>query len=122
MNHLDKMGNRSTLSCPDCGGVMWEIENGDLVRFRCHVGHAYTAEVMGLAMDDSLRYALASAQRGYEERVALLERMHERATGQGHPHLAETWRQKAAEYRAEADIILDAIKRLDRLATEPEQD
>lgn len=119
MSHMDAMGRRSRLSCPDCGGVMWEIDDGDGVRFRCHIGHAYTAEVMSMAMDESLRHALASAQRGYEERAALLERMHARASGQGQSHLAETWRQKADEYSAEADVILDAIKRLDRLATAP---
>jgi hypothetical protein len=28
---------------------MWEISEGEPVRYRCHVGHAYTAEIMSLA-------------------------------------------------------------------------
>src|SRR5262245_50028813 len=38
---MDRLGRRSVLACPDCHGVMWEIEDGALVRYRCHVGHAY---------------------------------------------------------------------------------
>ena len=44
MSNMDRIGRRSVLACPDCHGVMWEIDEGNLMRFRCHVGHAYTAE------------------------------------------------------------------------------
>jgi len=44
MNGVDWFGARSTLTCPDCGGLMWELKDGALSRFRCHVGHAYTEE------------------------------------------------------------------------------
>ena len=68
---LDKLGKRFVLACPDCGGVMWELDESDVPRYRCHVGHAYTAEVMSRALDENLRRALASALRTLEERVAL---------------------------------------------------
>lgn len=123
MKEMDRIGRRSVLSCPDCGGVMWEIDEGDLVRYRCHVGHAYTAEVMSLALDESLRRALSSAHRGYQERVALMDRMHESAVARGDNRLAATWQDKAAAYRKEGEAIEDAIRRLDhiaRLRDEPE--
>ena len=63
MDEMDAIGRRSVLACPDCGGVMWEIDEGDLSRFRCHVGHTYTAELMSLALDENLQRALASALR-----------------------------------------------------------
>jgi two-component system, chemotaxis family, protein-glutamate methylesterase/glutaminase len=115
MNDMDRIGRRSVLSCPDCGGVMWEIDENDLVRFRCHVGHAYTAEVMSLAMDEVLRRALAGAHRGYEERVALMEKMKESALANGHNQLADTWRSKADEYRKEVGVIAKAMHRMERL-------
>ena len=76
---MEKFGRRSVLACPDCGGVMWELDEGDLSRFRCHVGHTYTAEVMSLALDDNLRRALASAVRALEERTALARKLYHQA-------------------------------------------
>jgi two-component system chemotaxis response regulator CheB len=75
MSDMDGVGRRSVLACPDCGGVMWEIDEDELVRFRCHVGHTYTAEVMSLTLDENLRRALASALRALEERVALARKL-----------------------------------------------
>jgi hypothetical protein len=34
MNAMDNLGRRSVLSCPDCGGVMWEIDEDDVTRYR----------------------------------------------------------------------------------------
>lgn len=116
MEKMDHLGSRSVLTCPDCGGVMWEIEEGDLMRFRCHVGHAYTAEVLSLAEDESVRRALQTAMRGFEERLALLKRMEERAVENGHKELAKTWRSRAQEYQEQASILTRAIQRLDDVA------
>ena len=116
IDEMDAIGRRSVLACPDCGGVMWEIDEEDLSRYRCHVGHTYTAEVMSLALDDNLRRALASAQRALEERVALARKLYRQATDAGHRLLAETWRDKTSEYEREMDVIRSSIRRMDRLA------
>jgi two-component system chemotaxis response regulator CheB len=31
----------SPFTCPDCGGTLWELNEGSLVRYRCHVGHSF---------------------------------------------------------------------------------
>lgn len=45
VDKMDAIGRRSVLACPDCGGSMWEIGEGNLSRYRWHVGHAYTAKL-----------------------------------------------------------------------------
>src|SRR5215470_15432436 len=105
-------------SCPDCGGVMWEIDDGQLSRFRCHVGHTYTAEIMSLALDENLRRALASAQRALEERVSLARKLNKQAIEVGHHLLAKTWAEKAREFEREMDVIRSSIRRMDRLAAD----
>src|SRR5690242_3623836 len=52
MQDMDRLGRRSVLTCPECNGVMWEIDDDDLHHYRCHVGHAYGADVMSLALDE----------------------------------------------------------------------
>jgi len=43
---MDAIGRRSALACRDCGGLMWEISGEDMSRYRCHAGHAYSAELI----------------------------------------------------------------------------
>jgi two-component system, chemotaxis family, protein-glutamate methylesterase/glutaminase len=121
MEELDRLGHRSVLACPDCGGVMWEIDEGDLVRYRCHVGHSYTAEVMSLAIDDSLRRALVTALRALEERVALANKLGRQAVETGHRLLADNWAEKAREFEAELNVIRDSIGRMDRIAADADR-
>jgi two-component system chemotaxis response regulator CheB len=118
MDEMDALGRRSVLACPDCGGVTWEIDEGELSRFRCHVGHTYTAELMSLALDENLRRALASALRALEERVALAQKLYNQAKASGHHLLAENWATKLKEFEREMDIIRSSIRRMDRLAAQ----
>lgn len=116
MSKMDEIGRRSVLACPDCHGIMWEIQEGDLLRYRCHVGHAYTAELMGLALDENLQRAFSSSLRAMDERIALVGKLGKQAEQAGRPHLAESWRKKLVEYHQEAEILRDAVRRFDRLA------
>jgi two-component system, chemotaxis family, protein-glutamate methylesterase/glutaminase len=118
MNNMDGIGRRSVLSCPDCGGVMWEIDEDNLVRYRCHVGHAYTAEEIRLALDENLRRALTTAERALEERVALASKLHSHAIDRGHRLVADTWAEKASEFEHERDVIRSSIRRMDRMVAQ----
>ena len=97
---------------------MWEINEGQLSRFRCHVGHTYTAEVMSLALDENLRRALATAERALEERVALARKLNRQSLNAGHRMLAETWADKAREFERQMDVIRASVRRMDRLAAD----
>jgi two-component system, chemotaxis family, protein-glutamate methylesterase/glutaminase len=116
MYEMDRIGRRSVLACPDCHGVMWEIEEGELVRYRCHVGHAYSAEIMSLALDENLRQAFGSALRALDERVALARKLETQANTSGRTGIAKSWATKALEFEAEAKVIRDSIRRTDEIA------
>src|SRR5579871_853404 len=117
MSTMDHIGRRSVLTCPDCNGVMWEIDEGDVVRYRCHVGHAYTADLMSLALDENLRRALASAARTLDERIALCGKLHRQASETGHRLLAESWARKLREAEEEAKVLRESMKRADAIAS-----
>ncbi|MES5488298.1 chemotaxis protein CheB [Bradyrhizobium sp. INPA03-11B] len=116
MSEMDRIGRRSVLACPDCHGVMWEIDEGELVRYRCHVGHAYTAELMSLALDDNLRRALGSALRTLDERIALARKLASEASLGGRTQIAKSWASRVREFEQEAKVIRDSINRTDEIA------
>ena len=76
-----KLGHLVALTCPDCGGNLWEVNQGKVLRFRCHTGHAFTADVLLLNSQQTLEETLWVALRMMEERKNLLSSMATRGTG-----------------------------------------
>ncbi|MGJ0507094.1 MAG: chemotaxis protein CheB [Methylocystis sp.] len=83
---MDRIGRCSPIVCPDCGGVLWETDENGGLRYRCHTGHAYTAGILKLALDDNVRRALDVALRALEERLALVRRLRRMAAESHHRH------------------------------------
>jgi two-component system chemotaxis response regulator CheB len=73
-------GPPSPFTCPDCGGTLWEIKEGELVRYQCHVGHGFNSDSLREGMNGKLEETLWSAVRAIEESIALRTRMREQAT------------------------------------------
>jgi two-component system chemotaxis response regulator CheB len=81
-------GRPSGLTCPECNGALWESDLNGILRFRCRIGHAYTADSLVVTQATALENALWAALRALEERAALSERLARRAlrgTGDGSP-------------------------------------
>jgi two-component system chemotaxis response regulator CheB len=119
MHEMDRIGRRSVLTCPDCDGVMWEIDEGKLTRYRCHQGHAYGAEVMAVAIEESLRRALGSGLRALEERIALMKKLHRQSEDRDSP-LTSNWADKARDLEAEANTIRNSLRQIDEIAEREE--
>jgi two-component system chemotaxis response regulator CheB len=71
-------GAASGFTCPECSGALWELREGELTRYRCRVGHSYSADAMVEAQGVSVEAALWAALEVLEERGELLHRMAER--------------------------------------------
>jgi len=115
MEEMDRLGERSVLTCPDCNGVLWEIKEGNLSRYRCHVGHAYSTESFAWAIDENIRKALATALRTLEERSALFAKLQKEAAGRGQNRLAESWDVRRREFEQQAETIRTEIQRASRV-------
>ena len=99
----------TTLTCPDCGGVIWELREGNILHYRCHIGHKYSPNSMLARQGEALETALSSAVRALEERAMLLNRMAIRSETKGSPKTAARFRQKAEEMERQADVIRQVI-------------
>jgi two-component system chemotaxis response regulator CheB len=102
---MEKLGTRSVYTCPDCHGTLWEIDDAGVLRFRCRVGHAYTAQSFLMAHGEWLEQALWAALRTLEESGSLSRRMAERATRENMLLSASRFMEKAVEAEEQAANI-----------------
>jgi len=116
IDEMDRIAGHSGFACPDCHGAMWEIKEGELVRFRCHVGHTYESDRMSIALDKNLRRALGSALRALEERRSLARRLEKQSREDNRLRLASSWASRAEEYEKELCAIRTSVRSLDELA------
>jgi two-component system chemotaxis response regulator CheB len=98
-------GTSSVFSCPECGGVLWELEDGETLRFCCRVGHAYTAEGALDGQGIGVETALWTALRALRERAQLSERIARRTGESGAEHSRKRFEALAQEARDQADVI-----------------
>jgi two-component system chemotaxis response regulator CheB len=97
------------LTCPSCGGVMSKLRNGKLLRFRCQVGHAMSAEVMAKEQENAVDEALRVALRVIEERAELVARLADDNRRSERMAAAHMYDQRVAEYRNYADVLRHAL-------------
>lgn len=92
----------SGLTCPDCGGVVAQIESGGNVQFRCHVGHNFSLQSFTEAQSDALERALWIVLRQLNEQRLLQSNL---ARGSGNDRARQKRFQETAA-AAERDMKL----------------
>lgn len=120
---LDRFADPAALSCPQCGGVLSAVRNAKPLRFRCQVGHAYSAEALATEQEGAVDEAMRVALRIVEERAELVARMAADGRSAGRPAVSTMYDARAAEYRSYAETIRRALLRtLPPAAGEPPGD
>jgi two-component system, chemotaxis family, protein-glutamate methylesterase/glutaminase len=104
-NSNELAGKASVYSCPECGGVLWEIQDGKLLRFRCRVGHAFSTESMMAEQSEALDKALWLALKIIEEKIELLRRLAEQARTKAREWLAQNFEDRAIEAEQQANLL-----------------
>ncbi|QDT14803.1 Chemotaxis response regulator protein-glutamate methylesterase [Alienimonas californiensis] len=87
------------------------VVDGELMRFRCRVGHGFTAEALLASQDEALDAALWAAVRAMRERAELLVRLAEKTGGRGWS--ANRYRERAAESAAHSEALRRLLFRVD---------
>jgi two-component system chemotaxis response regulator CheB len=107
---LEKIGRPVALSCPACGGVLSQMKHTPPLRFRCQVGHAYTAEALATQKEATVDEAIRVALRIMEERALLTDKMAAEARLVGRAAAAHSYEARSAESRGYAGILRRAIE------------
>jgi two-component system, chemotaxis family, protein-glutamate methylesterase/glutaminase len=109
MHDPDRPGDPSGFGCPDCAGALFRIEEGRLVRYRCRVGHAWSAESLLARQAVDLESALWMALRSLEEQAALNAELGERVRGSEHARTAARFDANAQDAVQAAELVRQLI-------------
>ncbi len=101
----ESSGSPAVFTCPECHGTLWEEEEGGTLRFRCRVGHAYTADSMLEEQNLDVERALWAALRTLEENTELSHRLADRAHGHGFVNSERRYRERARESYTNAKVL-----------------
>ena len=101
----DQLGTPSRFTCPECHGALWEIEDGSILRYRCHTGHAFTADSVIAAQSAEIDNLIGVLFRSHQERAALMHRMSEKARADGRHDIADLFVTRARDYEASAEMM-----------------
>ncbi|MEO6914640.1 MAG: chemotaxis protein CheB [Chitinophagaceae bacterium] len=109
-------GRFSAFSCPDCHGVLSEYKEGDRARYRCHTGHAFSANGLLSALTENIEKDLYNAIRAMEESIVLLNMEGDNFAEKNNPHLAAVYFQKATEAEERLQLVRQAAFQNEQLS------
>ena len=84
-------------TCPECRGPVTQIHHGDLVEYRCLVGHSYSARTMLAIHHEAEEKALWAAAVALEETAKIVEAVAAEFSSEVAAQLTETMNRKQAQ-------------------------
>jgi two-component system, chemotaxis family, protein-glutamate methylesterase/glutaminase len=102
---MKAIGKVSPLTCPESNGALWEMNDTQLFRFRCHVGHGFSLDSLAEGQSQMLEKALWSALRSLDEKLELTKRMIERARQRNQQGLITRFEHRLQQTEEHASVI-----------------
>ena len=112
---LLQIADPSAFACPECHGVLLRLKEADPMRFRCHTGHAYTADSLIAALNESIEDSLWNAVRALHEGTLLLRHLARHSSERGDHYAAENIAEQLASTSAQAEAVRDVVTNRTRL-------
>ncbi len=101
----EALSGPTVLVCPECGGALWELREGALTHYLCHVGHSYSPETLQSAQGETLEAALWAAERTLRDRATLLLHLAARNREHGRDKSAQQFEEQARSAKEKAELI-----------------
>ena len=99
---IESIGEPSRFTCPDCHGVLRALRDHTRVRYRCHTGHAYSAQSLVAASEEGIEDAFWHTIRALEEADMFLRHA---ASTEPDQNVAATLIEQADEARAQTNAL-----------------
>ncbi|HEX5998775.1 MAG TPA: chemotaxis protein CheB [Hyphomicrobiaceae bacterium] len=78
---VTRLGEPSLFTCPECQGMLIRVRDPDVLRFRCHTGHAFSAASLQAAQREAKDKSLWSALRAVQENAMLIRKIADHEKG-----------------------------------------
>lgn len=98
-----------TVTCPECGGALKKIEIESVVKFGCHIGHSYTAEIMAEAQFEEMEKVMRAAVRFLNERAEFCRQMAEYSQS-AEPDISTHWHAASKQALERAYVLRDLVE------------
>jgi two-component system chemotaxis response regulator CheB len=112
-NALEKgfpeFGELTPFTCPECHGVLSRLRNDNIIRYRCHTGHAYSADTLMTSLTEKIEDGLYNAIRGIDESIMLLNHLGDHYAEANQPKLAALYFKKAKEAAERSQLVRKAV-------------
>lgn len=103
--------------CPECQGTLWQVNAGQMTRFRCHVGHVYSGENLLEGYKENMERSLWHAIRTLRDKANLTRQLAHDARQFGNAEVAERYESKAIldeEHSASLERMLPSVTSANR--------
>jgi len=94
------------------------LREGTITRFRCHTGHAFTADSLLVSLTEDIEDSLWTAIRGVDESIILLNHMGDHFAEANQPKLAAAFFRKAKEAQQRNELIRRAVFSHEKLSAD----
>jgi two-component system, chemotaxis family, protein-glutamate methylesterase/glutaminase len=119
---LSVSGRSTGLTCPECHGAIFQVDEPGVPTFRCRVGHAYSDNSLMAAQNGSLEAALWAAVRALEEGAAMAAHLAQRAEARGHRISVRNFRHQERQYVERMHVVRAALAIPDDVVGLPDDD
>jgi two-component system chemotaxis response regulator CheB len=105
---VTRLGSPSVFTCPECHGTLLQLKENGRTRYRCHTGHAFSADSLLSQLTESVEETLWSAIRSIAESAMLMRHMaeHVREADAG---TAERFIERAREAEGRGELVRQAV-------------
>lgn len=103
-------GEPSYFTCPECGGSLWQVEQGGLFRYRCHTGHGFTPNTLLSEQNEKLEKALWQATRVLKERAAIHRKLAEQARHRKLENFIDRYEERARAEDAHSRVLEQLLR------------
>ena len=111
---FEQLAHPSPYACPECHGVLLQLKEGGRIRFRCHIGHAYTVDSLLADITDGIEQAMGVAVRALEEGGLLMGQMAEHFAQTHGDGYVERLTTAIGQARRHADAIRTLLRERER--------